>query len=657
MAKGSKSINSDKKNAKNPTPVKPAASQGKANTKKLDLKNNDYLFSMSMAPRLGETSHWFQMLPILVFTAIVIMIVRMAPYTRPTSQFYFLGKGEGNLTDFFSYYKMGAIIFCAVLALIILLYMVFTQAFYIKRSYAYIPMAVYIAFVLLSYLFSEYKIFALWGWTDRFEGTVTILCYMILLFYTINFVNSERNVKWIINLIAITSTILGLLGITQAMNHDFFKTVMGKKLITPPSFWSHIDTLNFTFTNQIYQTVYNINYVSFYLTLLIPIFGLLFIRSMMLGKKEPVYKKVIWAALFTLLVFNLIGSASSGGLLGMALVVLVGVIVLNKKIITWWKPVVILIVLAAVVTGASYDRWMPELTGAVNGVSGKQAAQIEATDKRHKIDYIVTSGNAISLGYQGDEIIFGTYPDDPSSLNITDTKGTKFTMTPVQGDHPEYRIENEQFNWITLKPATDESGYNYIIITTDNFDWTFRLTPDGVLYRTGTGNLIQLDKTPAVGWEKNQAFGSGRGYIWSRTIPMLKDTLILGHGADTYCIYFPHNDYVGKYNSGTFSSDIDVVVDKPHNMYFGAIVGTGGISVLALLVLWGIYIVQSFIIYRKDRYSDFTTFVGAGIFFGICGFLVSGFVNDSTVSVMPMFYGLLGTGIAINMMLKKQAAE
>jgi hypothetical protein len=33
---------------------------------------------------------------------------------------------------------------------------------------------------------------------------------------------------------------------------------------------------------------------------------------------------------------------------------------------------------------------------------------------------------------------------------------------------------------------------------------------------------------------------------------------------------------------------------------------------------------------------------------------VSAFVDDSTVSVMPMFYGLFGTGIAINMMLKKR---
>lgn len=131
---------------------------------------------------------------------------------------------------------------------------------------------------------------------------------------------------------------------------------------------------------------------------------------------------------------------------------------------------------------------------------------------------------------------------------------------------------------------------------------------------------------------------------------MMKDTLVLGHGADTYCIYFPHNDYVGKYNADW---NINLIVDKPHNMYMGIIIGTGGISMLALLVIWGIYIVQSLLIYRRESYESFSVYTGAGIFLGICGFLAAGLVNDSSVSVMPMFYGLLGTGICINMILSK----
>jgi len=84
----------------------------------------------------------------------------------------------------------------------------------------------------------------------------------------------------------------------------------------------------------------------------------------------------------------------------------------------------------------------------------------------------------------------------------------------------------------------------------------------------------------------------------------------------------------------------------------GIMVGTGGISMLSLLTIWILYIIQSINIYRRETYASFYAFVGAGIFLGICGFLAAATVNDSSVSVTPIFYGLLGTGIAINMMLK-----
>lgn len=660
MAKDTAGKNTGKKNdMPNNVPTK----------ENIKTENKDYLFHMSLAPRIEESMNWFQMLPATFFTAFVIIIVHMKVYERPMDQFFWSG-GANQLTDFFSYYKMIAIIVIAILALILLFYRVFIQAFYIKRCYAYLPMAIYVVCVLLSYVLSDYKLFALWGWNDRFEGTLPLIGYMILLFYIINSVNSEKNVKWIIYPLAVTSALLSILGLTQALDRDFFQTEIGKKLITPSWFWNQVDSLNFTFQNkQIYQTVYNINYVSLYLTLLIPLFGMLFINSVNKGKDESLWKKVMWGLLFTLLLFNLIGSASSGGLMGMAFVAIVALIVLNKRVLNWKRPVVILLIITGVVAGGTYDRWMPELTTAIKGVldqgtiittnpssSALNVENIESDDSniQHKIDYMETTGQAIVVSFEGNEIIFTTYPDDPTSIKVKTNSGESLSLIPTNVS-PIYKVDDERFSRITVRPATDDASNNYFVIGTDGNEWPFMITREGPKYLTGLGETVELRKVPAIGWESNQAFGSGRGYIWSRTIPMMKDTIILGHGADTYCAYFPHEDFVGKYNSGTFTSNINIVVDKPHNMYFGVIIGTGGISILALLILWGIYVLQSFKLYRREKYENFTSFTGAGIFFGICGFLVAGLVNDSSVSVMPMFYGLLGTGIAINMMLVKQS--
>lgn len=594
---------------------------------------------------------------IAFFTACVIMIVRMYSYERPMDQFFW-SSGNCELADFFSFYKMVAIVICGILALFIILKRVLTGTLIINKSYAYIPMSAYVFFVILSYIFSDYKYFALYGYNDRFEGTLALLCYMIMLFFIINSVCSERNVKCIIYPLAATSALLGLLGLSQAFDHDFFRTTIGKKLITPGYYWEHIDNLNFTFQNrQIYQTVYNINYVSFYLTLLIPLFGMLFIRE-----KRPVGKAAL-GALFTLLFYNLIGSESSGGFLGMAAAVILAVIVLNKRILDWKRSVLILLALTIAVSIATYDRWYPELSGDAKEVLGMNKSATEPSDpdtdqepgsvKPH-IDYIITEKDYIAMSLNGEPLILYVSDNENGKMkNITlIDAGSKAVPVKQNEEDGTYIIEDERFReYATVAFASGDDQY-CILVNTAGMLWTFSVTDEGIVYSNQLGNDVRLTDIPSFGWKNNQGFGSGRGYIWSRTIPMMRDTIFIGHGADTYCIYFPHQDYAGKYSADW---NINKIVDKPHNMYMGMAIGTGLLSMLALMTLWGIYIVQSIKLYFRARYDDFdfNTFAGAGIFLGICAFLAAGLVNDSSVSVMPMFYGLLGTGISINGILKK----
>ena len=63
----------------------------------------------------------------------------------------------------------------------------------------------------------------------------------------------------------------------------------------------------------------------------------------------------------------------------------------------------------------------------------------------------------------------------------------------------------------------------------------------------------------------------------------------------------------------------------------------------------GYYLVGAVKQFRKRGFADFCDFVNGGIFCGICGFLAVAFFNDGSVNTMPMFYTMLGTGLAINM--------
>jgi hypothetical protein len=670
---------------------------------------------MSRAGGLDETVHGLQVLPAMLFTALVIILVRYYHYERDMSRFFW-SVGAADQTEFFSHAKATLIVICTVLALLALLFRLCMQSMAVKRSVLYFPMIAYALTVLLSYFASSEKLFAWHGWNERFEGTYVLLCYMLMLFYIINSVNSERNVKQILYPTAAVSGLLALLGLSQYFDRDFLRTGVGQKLIVPNAAiensdlttWQLVDRLaeegrqmlEFAFKQgEIYQTVYNINYVSFYLTLLIPLFGMIFIREI------DMRKKILWGGLFSLLIMNLIGSASSGGFLGMFFVMLTAIIVLNKRLIAWWKPVAALLAITVVVAGFTYDRWYPELSGAVKGAlniagtesvaeaakvtpgapdaSSAEDAEWKATDEdpaaaertapaapaatKTRLDYFINDGADIIVSVNGNEATVTTNKDDPFDFAVKDAAGKDLplleTLLPFSDDsdeaNPAFLINDPRFATLTLFPSNAENEstgenvfYCVIRLADDPQVWPFALTDEGTFYHNDVGKLVRLRNVPHIGWSDNPGFGSGRGYIWSRTLPMLRDTLLLGRGADTYCIYFPHEDYVGKHNTGW---NINMIVDKPHNMYLGAAVGTGVISVIALLTLFLLYIVQSFRIYLRSRYDDFLQVAGAGIFFGVTGFLVSAFVDDSSVSVMPLFYGLLGVGTAINIILSARA--
>lgn len=638
------------------------------NKKSQAVPDRNYLLRMAGAG--NSRNNWVTILPIIVFTAFVIMVVRIHNYTLPMSQFFWTNlTDDAEQSDFFAYWKLVLMIICAVFALFVILYKVLNHRAEIKRSALYIPMGVYLAFVLLSFLFSNYKEFAWMGYTDRFEGCVAILCYMLLLFFTINTVKGEWEVKRIIGALALSSLLLSLLGLGQGLDHDFFRTAIGQKTLLPnvayedgTTLYQMIDeaaargeqVLQFTFTNrQIYQTVYNINYVSFYLTLLFPVFGMLFVNLWQRGKEEPIWKKIAVAVLFGLVMYNFIGSQSSGGLIGLAVIGLGGILLFNRKLIEWAKPLGILLLIAALVAGATVPRWMGEVTHSVDGF-GQDAEKNFAT-----IDYFETGTDRLNTSLNGKELSIVVSSDELGKTKLLVQDGSGAVLTAIGYDNAMVALDEYGYPGASVALALDEnSTAEFIVYETDEKQWPFLISGDGIFYYTGTGKYAALTKVEHKGFEGHHGFGSGRGYIWSTTIPMLKNYMFLGSGPDTYCLVYPQGDYAAKYSSPTYHTQPNIIIDKPHNMFMGMWVNTGFISMAAWLVMVGMYALQSIKLYSRKNFRDeYLYYIGSGIFFGVIGFAFSGLVNDSTVSTMPMFYGLLGTGIAINWILAKAAKD
>ncbi|MHA4878864.1 O-antigen ligase family protein, partial [Enterococcus faecium] len=78
---------------------------------------------------------------------------------------------------------------------------------------------------------------------------------------------------------------------------------------------------------------------------------------------------------------------------------------------------------------------------------------------------------------------------------------------------------------------------------------------------------------------------SNRGFIWSRSLPLLKKTWLLGRGSGAFPFEFPNYDLLAM--SQIFGSY--ALVDKPHSFYLGFAYTHGAFALVLLLSLFATY--------------------------------------------------------------------
>jgi hypothetical protein len=69
---------------------------------------------------------------------------------------------------------------------------------------------------------------------------------------------------------------------------------------------------------------------------------------------------------------------------------------------------------------------------------------------------------------------------------------------------------------------------------------------------------------------------------------------------------------------------------------------------LCLIIIWAAYLWDSIKLYRCNALVNFEEAMGAALFLSITAYLGAGMFNDNIVSVAPLFFTALGTGISVN---------
>ncbi|MFZ7131958.1 MAG: O-antigen ligase family protein [Eubacteriales bacterium] len=590
--------------------------------------------------RKYQPLEWFYFIPLLVIVGIVPLIVFGKVLTIEGEELLHWKGAETNI-DFFSYYKSVIFSVMAYISFIVLVLLRLTNQFKFKITKYYIPLLLYGFGVVVSFMISDYPVVARRGFIEQFQGVWVMIGYALVIASVYNYVEEEKQVKLLTYGFIFSAVFIGIIGMGQYLGADLYKTTFGKELILPGRLEHLAPDLNFTFAkNTIYATLYNTNFVGSFSALLLP-----FALSLFLYATELKYK--VLAGLFSaLMVLTWIGSNSRAGYLGFSVGFIFMLVLYRKKIVHHIKAVgIIAVVFVVVIFG---------LNSVSDGRVARQFSRLNIFNEFERLENIQEN----SLRWEDIKLDENSITIDTNRQDLkAELEGNEFKF--YDGDNQPLEIDiadgkNVTFKDERYKNFKAELNHNNRIINITAYGKNFMTFFGGEEFKiAGIGNVLRTtDYPPRLefmdGYEK---FASSRGYIWSRSVPILKETLIAGYGPDTYPIAFPQYDYVGKLNSFTSHRTI---VDKPHNMYLQIGINNGVLSLVSLLAIFIMYTVDSFRVYFKRDINSFMEYIGVGAFTGVMGYLAAGMFNDQIISVAPLFYVMLGLGLAVNRILAKK---
>lgn len=580
------------------------------------------------------------MIPIVLWIVIIPLIVKVKFFANPLSDYPWYSS-ESTLADFFLYYKSLFVTITGVLMLVVLVWQISKMrrkdTLLDANTRIFIPIIIYLVLAILSSLLSDYCYFCTHGMPDQFETVWNLIAYVIALFYCYYVIVYHDSEKSILTLTFIGATLVGLICVLQYFKIDIYRLIYAG------------EGYSFTFEEgTVYGPFYNTNYVGYYSLLFVPLFVMLCICY----KDWKV--RVVSGILAIALLISMIGAQSATAEIVMAGVFVFAVLFVllknakGKKIL--WLPIAAIIIVGIV--GCILAA--PKINAYL------QATNTEKTD----LEDIFTNDDNVEIDYKGQKLYIQMFQNgELLSFVLKDQNQTDVAYEYMLSDeYYYYMITDDRFDGMTLTPAIitdDPVTYGFMVQIGDkNWCFTNQMTDDSTYYYyTDLGKLTKLteemvspDFAPLVNMS---SLASGRGYIWNKTITLLKDYIFLGSGADTYALVYPNGDFVDKYNNAYDN----MILTKPHSLYLQIAVQTGVLSLICFLVFYLWYFISSLRIYFRQRLDNPLVVAGFAIMLGTLGYMGSGMLNDSTITITPLYWAMLGVGIGINHRIKKAVKQ
>lgn len=576
----------------------------------------------------------WDLLPVILMVAVLPLVAIGQKVAVSLGQYAWFPDGDYQY-DFFMHAKSIAFLVLIVWMLIVLVDRVLIRRIKICNWKYFVPLYLYLAFVFLSTILSVDKALSLKGMWQQYESVWVLAGYAVAVFYCAQVVKSIADIEAICIALSIGAFGQSAVGLSQLIGKDFFANGIGRKLMLAGTGAAE-ETIQFQFAgsgSSVYMASYNPNYAAVYVILLLPLVLVMAFAS------KKLFSKILCIALGIFLLLCLYGTGSKTGLLALGVLAVLTIIVaeaMRKTTVARKAGGILgcLVIVIGVIVG--YNMVNHHALGiALRDSVRKQTYNLEA---------IETDKEGVTLCYRGKK--FKLIPEMTEAGQILNAvEDGKTTMTASWDTETQsFRFKDTVYdNWKYDTYVQDDT--QYLFIKGKKLTWIFYKNEETDVYvylnQNGKADVIQNAEAVGKGYERAL---TGRGYIWGRTIPLLQRHLLWGSGPDTFVTEFPQTDYVMKANTSfrTFQE----LTTKAHNMYLQTAVQTGFLSLICLLTFWIRYFVLFVQNIRKGENKELLL-IRCGIAVGVLGFLLMGMLNDSTLAVSPVFWCILGMGIAM----------
>lgn len=501
-----------------------------------------------------------------------------------------------------------------------------------KNRILFVLSGIFVLSALISTLFAKDAKTAWWGLPTEGEGFFALISYVAIMLMFYNYFGNAYALKWFKKSVLILSGITVVLGIIEYFYKplimiDGFKWLVGMGDYIETIAGNEVET----FTDAVSLTFGNPNYFGGFVCVLFP-FALSHFYAA--GKKG---EGLISGILSLGLCFCVISSGATTSLYVALFEVafVTGVFVIkscNKMVYIKTAAMIFTIVVFAVIFSVKIGGILKNDNSATKTLA---ADVFEIEDISLEENSVVLAGedNALVISYVDGEIAFS----DEKGQEI-DTVLNENVFTFAEDD-----LENVSVKLLVAEAITDgvlaklavDAGYD------DTID--FYILEDGSMSGVGQNNAIVADiKGAGVSEKLKKYYGifTGRGYAWVNSLPMLKETCLIGKGPGHFAYYFKQNDYVGMLKTHRSTK---YVIDKPHSMYLQYAINIGLVGMLAFVEIFVLTVVRGGKMLVKE--SKVRAELLAGVV-AVCGFLIYAVVNDSVVSVMPVVMAVVGVMLA-----------